>query len=244
MHGLQRAISLLYPDQCMLCQDLVSGDGGLCSDCWSGMSFVRGLACDCCGAPLYGVDDGPAHCDECIVTPKPWNKGRSVFLYRETGRSLILKLKHGDRSDLAAPFSVWMEKAAAPILRSDTLIVPVPLHWRRLLKRRYNQSAELAAALARRTAAEYVPDALTRSRFTRSQDGLDRRGRYANLEDAIVPHRQRGSVLAGRSVCLIDDVMTSGATLSAATHACYSAGAKRVSVLVLARVDRAPYISH
>jgi predicted amidophosphoribosyltransferase len=240
MLGMQRALSLIYPDQCVLCPELVETAGGLCASCWRDVAFLRGLVCDSCGVSLPGDDDGsPVYCDDCLATSRPWEKGRAVFSYRGAGRRLVLALKHGDRPDLAVPAAAWLEHAGRPVLRSEALIVPVPIHWTRLLKRRYNQSVELGRALSRKTDLDFCPDALVRVRRTPIQDGLGVEQRFANVVDAIEPHPKRLDRLKGRDVCLVDDVMTSGATLGVATEACLDAGARRVSVLVLARVEKA-----
>jgi ComF family protein len=157
-------------------------------------------------------------------------------MYDGVGRSLVLALKHGDRSDIARAAGPWMARAAEDLLQDDPLLVPVPLHWTRLARRRFNQSALLAWSLARHTNAEVEPMALLRLRPTPSQEGRSRDARYQNVDEAIVPHPRRGEVMNGRNVILIDDVMTSGATLNIATEACKQAGAENVSVLALARV--------
>lgn len=131
-----------------------------------------------------------------------------------------------------------MAAAGAPLIREGMLAVPVPAHPLRLLRRRYNQAAILARALAELEPVQYVPDALVRTRHTRAQDGIAQEGRFRNLSGAIAPHPRRGARLAGASVLLIDDVMTSGATLAAAADAAITAGAREVCVLALARVAR------
>lgn len=240
MLGMQRALSLIFPDQCVLCPELVETSGGLCASCWREVTFLRGLVCDACGAALHGEDDGVAAlCDDCLSTPRPWDRGRAAFSYGGTGRRLVLALKHGDRPDLTGPAAQWLERAGAPFLEPETLLVPVPIHWSRLLRRRYNQSVELARALSRRTGHQLCPDALVRVRRTMVQDGLGVDQRFANVVGAIEAHPRRREMLEGRNLCLIDDVMTSGATLSAAAKACHDVGATRVSVLVLARVEKA-----
>ena len=241
MLGLQRALSLIYPDQCILCPELVDASGGLCAACWRGMPFLRGLVCDACGARLVGAGDGArAYCDDCLALPRPWQAGRAAIAYRDMGRRLVLSLKHGDRPDLAKHAAVWLESAGRPLFTSETVLVPIPIHWSRLLRRRYNQSAELARALGGRTGLPFVAEGLVRVRRTPVQDGLGVGARFDNLQDAIGPHPRGGQRLKGRDVCLIDDVMTSGATLSAAAGACHGAGATQVTVLVLARVEKAP----
>ena len=241
MLGIQRALSLIYPDQCVLCPELVETSGGLCANCWREMPFIRGLACETCGVPLPGQgDDTPSHCDDCLVLDRPWEAGRAALVYRDAARRLVLKLKHGDRPDLAEPAVGWLEVAGQRLFREDTVLVPVPIHWSRMIRRKYNQSAELARALADRTGLEYCPDALMRTRRTDVQDGKTVDARFANLHDAITADPKRAQTIKGRNVCLIDDVMTSGATLSVSTSACLATGARRVDVLVLARVEKAP----
>ncbi|MFC2969952.1 double zinc ribbon domain-containing protein [Acidimangrovimonas pyrenivorans] len=234
---LESALHLVYPPQCLICDALVTTDHGLCGPCWRDTPFVAGLVCDKCGAPLPGeAGDAPVHCDDCLTIARPWERGRAALLYRDNGRALVLRLKHGDRHDLATPAAGWLAQAAAPILAPGMLVAPVPLHWLRLLRRLYNQSALLSAALARMTGLEHCPDLLVRTRATPSQEGRDRDGRFANVARALAPHPRRAERMAGRHVLLVDDVMTSGATLAAAAETCLGAGAAAVSVAVLARV--------
>jgi predicted amidophosphoribosyltransferase len=162
------------------------------------------------------------------------------MLYRDMGRRFVLALKHADRPELAKQASRWMENAGRTVLTPHTAFVPVPIHWTRLLSRRYNQSAELARALAHGTGLDYLPDALCRNRRTQVQDGLTVEGRFENVQGAIRLHARREHLLRDRDICLIDDVMTSGATLAASARACRDAGARQISVLVLARVVKAP----
>jgi predicted amidophosphoribosyltransferase len=189
--------------------------------------------------PLPGEDTGnPEHCDECLTIARPWSQGRAALLYQGNGRQMVLALKHGDRLDLARPASQWLHRAAKPILRNDLLVAPIPLHWLRLIKRRYNQSAMLSAGLARLAMLDHCPDLLQRRRYTPSQEGRDRNARFANIADALRVHPRHLGRVAGRHVLLVDDVMTSGATLAAGAEACVAAGAISVSVLVLARVAK------
>ncbi|MFN7050869.1 MAG: ComF family protein, partial [Gemmobacter sp.] len=146
--------------------------------------------------------------------------------------------KHGDRLDLARPAADWLRRAVAPLLAPDTLIAPVPLHWMRLIRRRYNQSAVLGGALGKLCNLPHCPDLLLRCRNTRSQEGRDREGRFVNVEGAIRVNPRHDWQLAGRPVLLVDDVMTSGATLAVCADACLAAGAARVDVAVLCRVAK------
>lgn len=236
--ALQMAVRLVYPPRCTLCGMPVADDFGLCGACWRDTPFITGLVCDLCGTPLPGESTGAVHCDACLSIARPWARGRAALRYEANGRRLVLALKHGDRHDVAQPAGKWLARAAAPLLAPHTLLAPVPLHWLRLLSRRFNQSALLARALANETGLVMVPDLLIRSRHTQSLKGLDVTARHATLDGAIRANPRHLSTLRGARLLLIDDVMTSGATLSAATQAAYSAGAADVCILALARVSK------
>ena len=237
--GFQTVLHLIYPPRCTICGCAVDSDFGLCGPCWRDTPFISGLVCDLCGTPLPGEDQGEAEiCDDCLTIARPWQRGRSALLYRDNGRKLVLALKHGDRQDVLRPAAQWMARAARPILTEDMLVAPVPLHWFRMLRRTYNQSALLSQALARQIGLPHCPDLLHRCRHTQSLDGLGREARFATLEQAIRVTPRRAHRLAGRTVLLVDDVMTSGATLATSTRACLEAGARAVHILALARVTK------
>lgn len=157
------------------------------------------------------------------------------MIYNGGGRRVTLALKHGDRLDMAKPLASWMDRAERKLLlRADT-ITPVPLHWRRLFKRQYNQSAELPRHLSAISGTPTIPDSLIRSKATPLQDGMTRADRFANQSGAFVVHKRRK---VPQNILLIDDVMTTGATLSACAATLRAAGAQRIDILVLARVAR------
>lgn len=232
---MQSVIRAIYPAQCVACDALTEAEHGLCGACWRDTWFIHGTCCDTCGMPLPGEGTG-LQCDDCMVIARPWDKGRAALVYKDVGRRLALGLKHGDRLDLVPSLATWMAHAGRPLLTPDTLLVPVPLHWTRLLKRRYNQAAELAKGVGRITGAEVRADALHRPKRTRALDGHNRDARFAALEGAIVSHPRRAAFLKDRDVVIVDDVMTSGATFAASSEACLNAGARSVCVLALARV--------
>ena len=236
---LQTALTAIYPPRCLGCGEMVDSDFGLCGVCWGKTAFVGGTVCDSCSTPLPGsVPDEVVHCDACLKAPKPWKHGRAALLYTGMGRKLVLGLKHGDRQEIAKPAAGWMRQAVAEMAPENALLAPVPLHWMRLAKRRYNQSALIAAQLSAMTGRDICADLLERPRRTPSLDGKSKAERATILHGAIRVTPRRRHRLAGRPVILIDDVMTTGATLAACAEACRAAGATEVCVAVLARVAK------
>ncbi len=175
-------------------------------------------------------------CDRCLAHPPPWQRGRAALIYKDLARKLVLGFKHGDRLELADIASLWLTRAATPLLTPTTVIAPIPLHWRRMVRRRYNQSALLVQALVAQTGHESCLDLLRRVHATPSLDGKSKPEREATLLGALHVAPKRAARIRGRSVLLVDDVLTTGATFAAATQACYAAGAQQVDVLALARV--------
>ncbi|MEO9683441.1 MAG: ComF family protein [Tateyamaria sp.] len=236
---LQTTLAAIYPPSCLGCGEMVDSDFGLCGSCWGQTEFIGGASCDSCGTPLPGAAiEGLIHCDDCMRDPKPWAHGRAALTYSGMGRKLILQLKHGDRQEIARPAAGWMRMAIQPLITEKTLIAPVPLHWLRMAKRRFNQSALIAKQLSDMTGCDWCADLLQRPKRTLSLDGKTRQERAEMLDGAIRINARRKHRILGRSVLLVDDVMTTGATLAACTHACAAAGAHQVCVSVLARVTK------
>lgn len=218
---------------------MVDSDFALCGSCWRDLPLISGPVCDSCGAPvLVGDSDDAPQCDDCQRIARPWRRGRAALRYRDMGRKLVLRLKHGDRQEIAVVAGTWLARAGLPLIADDTVILPVPLHWSRMVKRRYNQSALLARELAGRIARPVLMDGLMRTTRTRPMDGATVDERFQRLAGAIAVNPAHADRMAGRHVLILDDVMTSGATLAAATEACKATGARQVDVLVLARVGK------
>jgi ComF family protein len=235
---LRGALDLILPRESLDGEGAV-GAHGLPAETWSRIQFLDGPVCDGCGAP-FDYDPGPGvRCAPCMARPRAFDAARAACLYDDASRDPILMLKHGDRTDLAPMFARWLSRAAADLLEEADAIAPVPLHRLRLLRRRYNQAAEVARPLAKLSGAAYLPDVLVRRRATETQAGKSGSHRRRNVAGAFhVPDRRRGQV-EGRRILLIDDVLTTGATAEGCARALKRAGAARVDLAVLARVKEA-----
>lgn len=239
MFGWARhALDLVLPPLCLCCKAVVAEPGGLCARCWSKISFLGPPHCDLCGHPLE-IDLGPGTlCGACADEPFPFRRARAVFRYDDASKALILRFKHADRLEGAGAFARWMARAGAPLIEGADMIVPVPLNRWRLWRRRYNQAALLAAGLGKLTGVPVETAVLTRPRPTPSQGRLGRTERARNVRGAFAVPGNRAARLHGKTVLLIDDVMTTGATLAACTDTLKRAGAAHVDVLTLGRVVR------
>jgi ComF family protein len=234
-----RALDLLLPPRCLACGAIVESQGGLCPACWKGLTFLGDPQCACCGLPLpFAIGDEDVVCGACIARPPSFARARSVLGYDDASRPLVLGFKHGDRTHHADAFGVWLARAGAALLADADLLVPVPLHRWRLFMRRYNQSALLAQAVGRRTGVAVDPDLLRRRRATPSQGGLGREERRRNVSGAFTVRPGGAGRVAGRRIVLVDDVLTTGATVDEGARVLRRAGAARVDVLTLARVLR------
>lgn len=211
---------------------------GLTPPAWSRITFIEAPFCDGCGAPFdYDLGEA-ARCAACSGRTPAFDRARAACVYDEHVRDLILKLKHADRTDLSGLFACWIARAAADVLPEIDGVVPVPLHRWRLLRRRYNQAAEIARPLARRARIPYFPGALVRRRSTGSQGGRSGDARRRNVAGAFAVPLGWRKRIDGRRLLVIDDVLTTGATAEGCARALKAAGAAHVDVAVIARVSQ------
>jgi ComF family protein len=229
---------LLLPPSCPTCDAPVDAPGLMCADCFQGITLLAQPFCRRCGVPFPHQEAGGRAqlCPACRQAPPEFERARAALRYDAGSERLILPLKYADRTELAAVLALHMARAGADLLRVADLLVPVPLHRRRLFARRYNQAALLARALARRSGRPALPDALIRRRATASLGQMSAAERAAEVADAFAVRASRAPRIRGRRVLLIDDVLTSGATANACTRALRAAGAAAVDVLAAARV--------
>lgn len=233
---LRPVLDALLPPRCLACGALTAEPGALCAACFAGVDFLGPPLCACCGDPFELAMEPGALCGQCIDRPPRFDRARAVFRYEGSARDLILRFKHADRTDCAPAFARWMLRAAPELVTAADLIVPVPLHRARLLHRRYNQAALLALKLdaASGRPGRAAPDLLVRARRTPSQEGRGRAARHRNVKAAFAVADPEA--VRDRRVLLVDDVLTTGATVGECARVLKGAGARAVDVLTLARV--------
>ena len=230
------ALDFGLPPLCPACRGLVADDGGLCAACWAQLSFIAPPFCERLGTP-FGYDPGPGVLStEAVANPPGFARARAAVRYDDIASALVHALKYGDRLDLAPTMGRWMARAGRELTDGADALVPVPLHWRRLWARRFNQAAALARASSQSCGVPVLDDALKRIRATPQQVGLKRADRAANVQGAFRVPDEGSPAVAGRRLVLVDDVLTSGATLDACARALLRAGAAQVDVLTFARV--------
>ncbi|WP_409432869.1 ComF family protein [Litorimonas sp. RW-G-Af-16] len=233
--GLSRALDTVLPAQTLLSLDPEDETAPL----WQAVKFLDEPCCDACGFPFDYAAQAMSLCLRCAAYPPTYDRARSAMAYDDASRQLILSFKHGGRTNGLGLFTTQMSRAGRTLLAEADIIVPVPLHTTRLRRRRYNQSAILGRSLAQMRGLTFDPDSLLRKRATDTQGGKSAMGRRRNVKGAFHVPDARRNYIASKRIVLIDDVMTTGATLEACAKTLKRAGAAHVDGLCLARVVRA-----
>ena len=227
---------LLFPPTCPGCRRLVREPFALCGRCWPKLRFIERPWCEVLGTPFsHEIGEGIISADA-IANPPPFARARAAVSYSGVARQMVTSLKFNDRTELAPTMARWMMRVGRELLANADVVVPVPLHRTRFFQRRFNQSAELARALCKLADKPFLPDVAKRIRATRQQVGLGAREREENVRGAFqVPPQGRIGV-HGRRILVVDDVYTTGMTLSALARTLKRAGAVQVDILTFARV--------
>ena len=232
----KRTVDLILPPACPACRAASGSGAALCADCWASVRFLAPPLCPVLGTP-FAHDMGPGIVSAAVLAdPPPFARARSAVVYEDTARRLVHALKYRDRHEVAGFMAKAMVRAGRELLADCQLIVPVPLHPRRLWLRRFNQAVLLTDRIGAESGIAVEPMILKRIRRTRQQVGLSGREREANVRGAFRVLLSEKPVIAGRRVLLVDDVYTSGATVKAASRALMRGGAAAVDVLTFAKV--------
>lgn len=234
---LRAGVDLILPPRCPATGEVVAEAGTVSPALWKELDFITAPFCAACGLPFsFEMGGAEALCGACLEHRPVFDCARSPLVYNDASRTLILALKYGDRMDVALTLSPMMARAGAELIAESDAVVPVPLHPWRLWSRRFNQSAVLGKRLAAQTGLSFRPDLLSRTRRTIPQKGLSRAERQRNVRGAFsIP---KNADVHGMRILLIDDVLTSGATLDECARILKKAGAAHVAVLTAARVTR------
>ena len=230
---LKILLDFLIPPTCPACHKRTDNNG-LCPECFSGLEFIGKQKCSVCGQPLDAIVPGMAVCGKCLKDPPCFHQAEAVFKYNEIIRKLILPFKHANKIELTELFVRWMSANSKEMIQKNDILIPVPLHWRRLLKRKYNQSALITQRLAKRYGKTYAPLVLIRSKYTPSQGHLSPKDRKKNVQGVFsVKYPDK---IKDKSILLVDDVFTTGATVNECAKILLKAGAKSVDVLTVTKV--------
>jgi ComF family protein len=232
----KRFVDLLIPFRCVKCGTILGEKEGLCTSCWAQIPFITKPYCACCGLPFDFEIEESTVCGACTHDLPSFVTARSVFAYTSESKDLILKFKHMDALGSAPLFAKWMARSLPEL--TDPLCIPVPLHWTRLFMRTYNQAALLAQEIAKLKGWTYQHSYLIRKRRTVSQGHLTKKERIKNVGTAFEVPQAKKRRIQGRTILLVDDVYTTGATLNACAKTLLKAGAQEVHTVTLGRVVR------
>lgn len=229
------AANLLFPPQCAACGADTDAAHSFCLDCFSQLSLIAPPFCYRCGVPFAFSLGEKAVCAACLHEEPPYRLARSAMLYDPLAQRLVTRLKYGDRQELLPALAQQLWRAGIEVTNGADFLIPVPLHPKRLRERRFNQSALLAMRLSRRCGVPALVDGMKRVRHTPPQASLNRKERLTNVTRAFAVNHRHAARLRGTCVVLIDDVMTTGATIHACCQALLGAMVREVRVLTLAR---------
>lgn len=240
---LRGLVDFVTPPKCLSCRVDLQMGACLCMACWQKLNFLEDPLCDVLGLP-FAYDQGPGSLSaQALADPPPWDRGRAAVVFDEAAKGLVHGLKYRDITEAGLFMARMMARVGRDLVAEADLIMPVPLHKSRLWKRRFNQAAFLAQPIALGANKIFATDILLRIAPTRQQVGLKAEERRKNVRKAFQVPFEKQALVAGKVILLVDDVRTTGATLSACSEALKKAGAARVFVLTFALVKE-PHRMH
>ena len=233
---LKHAVDFILPPRCVVSGDVVDRQGMLAPHIWQSFRFIGDPQCKSCGLPFDYDVDGDTICAGCMAYPPRYDAARSALVYDDASRDVILRFKHADAPHAVRAFVPWLQSAAPNLVEEADIITAVPLHYRRYISRRYNQSAILAQGLAQASGSICIPDLLLRTRATPPQGHLKPKARRDNVKKAFAINKRFAEQIKGKRILIMDDVYTTGATVNECAKVLKKAGASCVDVLTVARV--------
>lgn len=235
--GVAASLDLLFPPSCSYCKGMAGGNNSsLCVECFSQLRFIKAPYCSCCGRPFFSGNDNHL-CGACLQSSWNFDKARSIFVYEKISAGLVRELKYsGDMTGLETFQYLSRQSPVLDDLDVPDFILPVPLHIKRLRQRGFNQALLLAKELFPEEKEKIKYDILLRQRYTSTQTGLSGKERRENLKDAFIV--KESSEISGRSILILDDVFTTGATVDECAKALKAAGCNRVEILTICRADK------
>jgi len=233
---LNKSVDFILPSRCLGCGQVITCHGTLCPACWSEVQFIADPSCECCGWPFEFKTEGQMLCAPCLRESPVFNRARAAIRYETKGRDLVLRFKHADATHAVPMFAEWMCRTGGFLLENTDLILPVPLHWTRLFLRQYNQAALLAQCIGFMTGIPFHNTLFKRQLATPSQGHLKRAERKKNVRDAFIVPKRLQHLILNQRITLVDDVLTTGATVNECARVLKNYGTLTVDVLCLARV--------
>lgn len=237
LHRLSvRAVNLILPPRCALTGDVVSAQGEILPSAWAELEFISNPLCRICGVPFDFKIEDEMECAACAQKAPIYHRARSALVYNDRSRDLVLRFKHADQLHTLRSFMPWVMRAGEELISDLDIIIPVPLHRFRLLKRRYNQAALMAQYISKYSRKAWASNILIRAQSTKTQGRMTLEQRRKNVRKAFVVPDPKKECLAGKTILLVDDVYTTGATAQECARTLLNAGAKHVNVLTIAKV--------
>lgn len=227
-------LNLLFPRKCSICESY-SSESEVCSECWSNCNFITKPYCNICSHPFAYENDPKAICGACIAAKPKYDKAISVFQYDDYSKKIIHKFKYQDQLHVLNYFVRLMLNMGKEVIDQSDIVIPVAMHKYKLLKRGYNQAALLAMRIATEKKIKYLPQALIKNNNSQAQAGLKKDERLLNIKNSFELNPKYKEFLKGKRILLVDDVITTGATILECCKTLTKAKPDKIFVLTLAK---------